>query len=420
MGAGDKHRAFRVCALIARRFAGTGLSESMTLEQSDDWANRSFEVAEPETREEALARFYLAVRLRSSDPVQAWPHLKRAHELGMQLEDDEVLSRTFAWVLQGVLTPAHDYVEVLNSNEPFAGREFKDLLNVSSAPGLVGLGEFYLQMGDRAKAETQLDQLKESAKVTRQPEFDAFAVQFEAQLLTVDGKFDEIFTRAAEYEGREKEANRSARSPIGRMTRRALMYMGRDEEALSTLRPPGDLLFSGGVFESQRAIILPRLGRSEEALAILNRFLALPEVADPNGSAAVVLLRYLLEAGCANEHLQTCRAVFKRMELFASMVMTEGVLSSIPRSLAEACRLFGNPMEARRYYEQAVEVCARISFRPEIALARLGLAEILLDHHPEERDSAIEHLDFAIAELRDMKMQPALERALGRRGLLKA
>jgi hypothetical protein len=34
--------------------------------------------------------------------------------------------------------------------------------------------------------------------------------------------------------------------------------------------------------------------------------------------------------------------------------------------------------------------------------------------------SAIEHLSLAIAEFRDMKMQPALERALGRRGLLKA
>jgi hypothetical protein len=33
---------------------------------------------------------------------------------------------------------------------------------------------------------------------------------------------------------------------------------------------------------------------------------------------------------------------------------------------------------------------------------------------------AIEHLDFAIAELRKMKMQPALERALRHRGLLKA
>ncbi len=42
------------------------------------------------------------------------------------------------------------------------------------------------------------------------------------------------------------------------------------------------------------------------------------------------------------------------------------------------------------------------------------------DHNPDEHDTAIEHLDFAIAEFQDMKMQPALERALGRRGLLKA
>ena len=41
-------------------------------------------------------------------------------------------------------------------------------------------------------------------------------------------------------------------------------------------------------------------------------------------------------------------------------------------------------------------------------------------HYPDERAAAIEHLDFAIAEFQDMKMQPALERALGRKGLLKA
>jgi hypothetical protein len=58
--------------------------------------------------------------------------------------------------------------------------------------------------------------------------------------------------------------------------------------------------------------------------------------------------------------------------------------------------------------------------RAELALSHLGLAELLLDHYPEEHDAAIGHLDFAIAEFQEMKMQPALERALGRRGLLKA
>jgi hypothetical protein len=65
-------------------------------------------------------------------------------------------------------------------------------------------------------------------------------------------------------------------------------------------------------------------------------------------------------------------------------------------------------------------VCGRVRSRPEIALTRLGLAELLLDHSPDERPAAIEHLDFAIREFREMKMQPSLERALRHRELLKA
>ncbi len=48
------------------------------------------------------------------------------------------------------------------------------------------------------------------------------------------------------------------------------------------------------------------------------------------------------------------------------------------------------------------------------------MAELLLDHYPDERAEAVEHLDFAIREFQDMKMQPSLERALGPRELLKA
>jgi hypothetical protein len=55
-----------------------------------------------------------------------------------------------------------------------------------------------------------------------------------------------------------------------------------------------------------------------------------------------------------------------------------------------------------------------------LALTSLRLAELLLEHYLDERDAAIEHLDFAIGEFREMKMQPSLERALRHRGLLKA
>ena len=37
---------------------------------------------------------------------------------------------------------------------------------------------------------------------------------------------------------------------------------------------------------------------------------------------------------------------------------------------------------------------------------------LILEHYPEEKGDALEHLDFAIKEFREMKMQPSLERAL--------
>lgn len=51
-------------------------------------------------------------------------------------------------------------------------------------------------------------------------------------------------------------------------------------------------------------------------------------------------------------------------------------------------------------YVEALEVCAKIRYRPEIALTRLQLAELILEHYPDERASAIEDMDFAIGEFR--------------------
>jgi hypothetical protein len=61
-----------------------------------------------------------------------------------------------------------------------------------------------------------------------------------------------------------------------------------------------------------------------------------------------------------------------------------------------------------------------MKFRPELALTHLQLAELLLEHYPKERAKALEHLNFAIKEFQDMKMQPSLERALRHKDILKA
>ena len=61
-----------------------------------------------------------------------------------------------------------------------------------------------------------------------------------------------------------------------------------------------------------------------------------------------------------------------------------------------------------------------MSFRPELALTRLQLTELLLEHYPDEKTEALEHLDFAINEFREMKMKPSLECALRHKDILKA
>ena len=90
------------------------------------------------------------------------------------------------------------------------------------------------------------------------------------------------------------------------------------------------------------------------------------------------------------------------------------------RHLGGAATLLGRYNEARKYYQEAIKVCTEIKFRPELALTRLQLAELLLEHYPKEKREALEHLDFAIKEFREMKMQPSLERALRHKDILKA
>ena len=90
------------------------------------------------------------------------------------------------------------------------------------------------------------------------------------------------------------------------------------------------------------------------------------------------------------------------------------------RYLGEASALLKEYDEARKYYQEAIKVCAEMRFRPELALSCLSLAEHLLEHYPAEKKEALEHLDFAIKEFREMKMQPSLERALRHKDILKA
>jgi hypothetical protein len=82
------------------------------------------------------------------------------------------------------------------------------------------------------------------------------------------------------------------------------------------------------------------------------------------------------------------------------------------RLLGDGQRLLGDREGAQESYEAALTATVRIQHRPELALTRVRLAELLLSEGPRtERVYAQELLDLAIPELKAMAMGPFLERA---------
>jgi hypothetical protein len=88
--------------------------------------------------------------------------------------------------------------------------------------------------------------------------------------------------------------------------------------------------------------------------------------------------------------------------------------------LGAAAVLPADQIAARAYTEQALAVAGKVQNRPELALSRLQLAELLAEGTPAERTEGMAHLGVAISELEAMHMQPALVRALALRDRLGA
>jgi len=128
----------------------------------------------------------------------------------------------------------------------------------------------------------------------------------------------------------------------------------------------------------------------------------------------------LLEGATLIGHKKATEALFDQLAGKTPHVISYFSPTCVDRHLGATAALLGRPEEARNHYQEAIEVCTKVRFRPELALTRLGLAVLLLEHYPDEKEEALEHLDFAINEFREMNMQPSLERAMRHKEILGA
>jgi DNA-binding CsgD family transcriptional regulator len=281
-------------------------------------------------------------------------------------------------------------------------------------------GMVWLAQGERARAEGARRELQELADRTRVATAGLFIAAIDSTLAIVDGRLEEAVERITRYveHGDESGAPVRARQFGVMMLIAPARYLGRPDLWLTaadeygspaTLARPGRPAAFFIQLTAMRAMCFAQLGRLDEGRALVGPLL--DEVdGNPDNEVPIRVLLFLLEAAVVFEHRVAAEALAARLGCVSHITGEISPVQSVARRLGDAAVLRGDRVAARAYYLQALEVAGKIRFRPELALTHLRIAELSMDEGDDVE--SLQHLDLAIPELRDMKMAPALERAV--------
>jgi tetratricopeptide (TPR) repeat protein len=434
---GDRNRAARASVLalegLERQHPIVG---GRDLEPVGLWVERANRSAVAGTREQILADVYMGTfSINLTGPASGHVYLRKAADAALQSDDPGAFYKATGLALIR-LNAVQDRDRVRAIAEELLRRPRQGVSSGDLGICLYSAGEVLLEGGERDAAERVWTELKALAERTRDAAVRVRARLPDVRLSLLDGRLKEAMALhvAANALGAELGIQRGAAG----LPNLALTWLGRDDEVakLPVVINPRD---RGGF--AIAIWCLAHLGRHDEARALRDRFGDLGSETDETAS---FMLAYILEAAVLGGDADAARALERRLAGMARYpcVILTGL--SWARLLGGAAALLGEREKARAYYAQAIEQCTRIRNRPELALAHLELAELLLNADPtkpaptrprgarpglrraptgqmeNDHAEALAHLDFAIAELGEMKMQPALERALRHKEVLKA
>jgi tetratricopeptide (TPR) repeat protein len=417
---GDSMRASGICRLAIRALITYGFTEFATPEGAH-WAERADHHAEPDTEARAWADMALGL-VKGNRGERGEALLRQALDLARRFGDPETLCWTGAmWVV--FATAPQYFEERLRLVEELEVARHS-VLSIEAVFGLLyTMFLTLLEAGQRGPAEEALREYRSVAERTGWANALIVSMQFDTILTILDGRLEEAVEMTDRMLTRAEELGISEYGWIleAVMRPRLLLHLGRNLDGLQN-----ELHVALHGPRRQWAIpplglVLAHLGREVEAEEMLQQqVLARPGIGSAEDETAAWVDTLFLEASVLVKHREAAQLLLCR--LAGSSVRTSGVglPTCVARHLGAAAALLGRPEEARDHFQAALEVATQMSFRPEIALTQLQLAELLLEHYPDERAEALEHLDVAIGEFRDMKMQPSLERALRRKDILKA
>ena len=260
----------------------------------------------------------------------------------------------------------------------------------------------FLAWGDRTRAEQLRDELRKLADRTGHRVAVNSLQLVERDFAVVDGRFQE----AQDFIDGVRGAG-----VRGTVDCAAMIYVGKAGEALE--REELDRYRATQyIGESSEAWLLAAGGREKEARAMLDAVMSSGRRGDTDETLDTDELTMCIEAGLLLRDATVVEPMAAQLAVAPHLVTHRwSGPACVARILGDAMSFLSRPEEARAYYGQALEVSGRIRFRPEIALIRLGQAELIAAHQPDATDEALQHLAFVLPEFTDMGMLPALERA---------
>jgi class 3 adenylate cyclase len=412
----DAARAFRACQCATTALRSYGGGSVWYRLDYRAWVERLVASAAPGTVEQVRADIALgelgnrpgstlAERRRGAALVRG------ALELARRLGEPETLC--FAASSFVIAAGLVDEADALAVAEEFAQHPLEGVSTDTAARLLTNIAYRLLWWGQRARADAVFGRLQALADRTHDPIARLAALNAAPRFRFVDGELEAAVTAGEQLvaAGVDHGMPQLAQQQVMFAARDALVALGRFADVLTTVATfeatAGLTPQMTGLF---RAGSLAQLGRLAEARATFAD--ATDALGPPDVYWRLPPLVWLLEVALAlgeRERVAEAVAVFDGV----ATLPAGGYVGSCQalRVLGDARAFLGEPERALAYYQHALAAAGRIRHRPELALAQLGMAEVLAAGDPAEREQAGTQLAVALSELAAMGMAPALARA---------
>lgn len=395
---GDRRRAARVCVMASDalvRYSAGAVGASPALRQ---WTERLDRYADPDTPERVRVDHSLrSQRFLAARWAEAYALQVRALEQARRLNDPDLLFYAAGLNMSPGYVPPRHHQEMLRLADEFSTRSREGASVTTIAALLSECQAVYLQAGDRARVEELWHEIEELSQRTRDPVLLLWPLVHDTIRATLEGELEEAIANG------ERLAERGAElgSPVrGRFFADQLafwpfIYLGRAEEALATLANPrrseGALGWSEMRF-GRVGLCLAMVGRLDEAWTRLREALQRFRVSIERDEVFAIVLADLLASAVAAEDREAMALLRERLAGIAAVGQNPSATpTNVARFLGAAAALLGDREAAREDYERSLAWATTIRHRPEVALTRLQIAELLLDEANSSQPSAISH-----------------------------